>query len=460
MVTIEKLTNLLSEAIGPERVTDKDFDLITYSRDLSPARPKMPSHVVMPETREDIRAILAIANEQDVPVYIRGGGTSHWDAYLAQEPGIMMDMGRMNKILEINDRDLAVTVQPNCTWGKLDQALRKRGLTYLCSEAGGPAMTIGGSVMKAGGGPHSTAKFGFHGNQDVLTLEMVLPNGDVVETGSAAWPSAGKFERQCLGPDLAGMFIGAEGILGVCTELTLRIRPATDYIERILVVMKTLDDVVEFGHFVNRYVGDEYLQGIYLWVDPDSPDAFVLMMDLFGYEKEIIEYRKERILAKISELGGEIGDPAPANDYFDRILTGFTDLFTEGVWHFFGAGTLRIDDIQFVYRIWREELLEKRDYKKAGFGGQILPRRWLAFMVTNYKEPEDWKELVEMADEIDAKVLSGPVVPYGIGGRDGLRRFVAERDTGYYRLLKTLKKTLDPKNVLQRGIFIPEEELR
>ncbi|MFW9963585.1 MAG: hypothetical protein ACFFCX_08480, partial [Candidatus Sifarchaeia archaeon] len=106
------------------------------------------------------------------------------------------------------------------------------------------------------------------------------------------------------------------------------------------------------------------------------------------------------------------------------------------------------------------ELIQKRGYTKAGFGGQILPRDWLAFMVTNYREPDEWKELVKLADEIDEITLSGPVVPYGIGGRDGLRRFVAERDTGYYRLLKTLKKTLDPKNILQRGIFIPEEELR
>ena len=112
-------------------------------------------------------------------------------------------------------------------------------------------MTIGGSVMKAGAGPHGTAKFGFHGNQDIVTLEMVLPNGDIIQTGSAAWPSAGKFERQCLGPDLAGMFIGAEGTLGICTELTIRIRPATDIQERLLAMMPSLDSVIEFGHFIN-----------------------------------------------------------------------------------------------------------------------------------------------------------------------------------------------------------------
>jgi hypothetical protein len=155
-----------------------------------------------------------------------------------------------------------------------------------------------------------------------------------------------------------------------------------------------------------------------------------------------------------------VGDRAPADDYYDRILTGLTDLFKTGVWHFFGSGSLRIDDIKYLYKIWKEEVIEKRGYTKAGFGGQVLPRRWLAFMVTNYREPEEWQELVQMCDEIDEIVLSGPVVPYGIGGRDGLRRFVAERDTGYYRLLKTLKRTLDPKNILQRGIFIPEEELR
>jgi FAD/FMN-containing dehydrogenase len=460
MVDGTKITRLLSEVVGPERITDRDFDLIPYSRDLSPAKQKLPTHVVLPERKEEIQAILKIANEQNVPIYVRGGGTSHWDAYLAQEPGIMLDMGRMNKIVEINERDLVVTVQPSCTWAKLDKELRKHGLTYLCSEAGGPAMTVGGSIMKAGSGPHSTAKFGFHGNQDVVTLEMVLPNGDIIQTGSAAWPSAGKFERQCLGPDLAGMFIGAEGILGICTELSVRIRPASDIKERMLASMPSIDSVIEFGHFINRHVGDEYLQGIYLWVDPTAPDSFTLMMDIFGYETEIVEYRKKMITKKVKELGGTFGDPAPANDYFDRILTGLTDLFVTGVWHFFGAGTLRIDDIKFMYNIWKTEVIEKRGYRKAGFGGQVLPRRWLAFMVTNYREPEEWDELVKMAHEIDEMILAGPVIPYGIGGRDGLRNVVASHDTGYYRLLKMLKRTLDPKNILQRDIFIPKEELQ
>jgi FAD/FMN-containing dehydrogenase len=81
-------------------------------------------------------------------------------------------------------------------------------------------------------------------------------------------------------------------------------------------------------------------------------------------------------------------------------------------------------------------------------------------MVLNYKEPNETEAIRKMCEDIDELVLKGPVVPYGIGGRDGLRKHVAARDTGYYRLLKTLKKTLDPKNILQRGIFIPEEELR
>jgi FAD/FMN-containing dehydrogenase len=459
MVSNKELTRLLSDATSSDRVTDKPFDLISYSRDLSPAKPKIPTHIVMPETKEEIQAILRIANENDTPVYVRGGGGSHWDAYLPQQPGILLDMGLMNQIIEIEERDLTVSVQPNCTWAKLDAELRKHGLTYLCSEAGGPAMTVGGSVMKAGGGPHGTAKFNFHGPQDVISLQMILPNGDVVETGSAAWPTAGKFKRQCVGPDLAGLFIGAEGMLGICTELTLRIRPVSDFKERIFATFPSLEDVIELGHFVNRHVGDEYLQGFYLWVEPTNPDLFIVMLDIFGYEENIINHRKTRLVQKINELGGEIGDPAPAHDYFDRILTGLTDIFAAGVWHFFGSGSLRIDDITFLYRIWREELIEKRGYTKAGFGGQVLPRDWLAFMVTNYTEPEEWDEIIQIADEINELTLNGPVVPYGIGGRDGLRPFLAKRDTGYYRLLKTLKRILDPKNILQRGIFIPEEEL-
>ena len=81
-------------------------------------------------------------------------------------------------------------------------------------------------------------------------------------------------------------------------------------------------------------------------------------------------------------------------------------------------------------------------------------------MVTNYNEPDEWDELIKMANDINKICHDGPLVPYGIGGRDGLRPYFASHDTGYFRLLKTLKKTLDPKNILQRGIFIPEEELK
>ncbi len=460
MFDVNKLTKLLSEAIGSDRVTDRDFDLIAYSRDLSPAKPKLATHVVMPESREEIQEILEIANQNDVPVYIRGGGGSHWDAFLPQEPGILLDMAYMNKVLAVEERDLTVTVQPNCTWAKMDDELRKKGLTYLCSEAGGPAMTVGGSVMKAGGGPYSTAKFGFHGDQDVVTLEMVLANGDVVQTGSAAWPSAGKFKRQCIGPDLAGLFIGAEGAFGICTELTLRVRPVTDFKERIFATMDSLGDVIELGHFMNRHVGDEYLQGFYLFVDPSNPEVFMLMLDVFGYEKEIIDHRTKRLKMEIKKLGGVIGDPAPADATYDGILTGLSDVFTTGVWHFFGSGTLRIDDIEFLYRVWRDEVLEKRGYTRAAFGGQILPRHWLAFMITNYKEPDEWDETMKLSDEINELVLNGPVVPYGIGGRHGLRSFLAARDTGYYRMLKEIKKTVDPNNILQRGILFPKEDLQ
>ncbi len=459
IVLSERIEQVLVEIVGADRVTSKDFDLIPYSRDLSPAKQKFPRFVVMPTNKEEIQEILKAANQHEFPVYVRGGGTSHWDAYLCQEPGVLLDLSLMNKIIEINKRDLTATVQPNCTWSKLDRELQKHGLTYLCSEAGGPAMTIGGSVMKAGGGPHSTAKFGLHGNQDIITLEIVLPNGDIVETGSAAWPSAGKFKRQCLGPDLAGLFIGSEGILGVCTELTLRIRPVSSKKIRMVAIVDSLDKVIEFGHFINRHVGDEYLQGSYFWVDPTAPDVFILMMDLFGYEDEILEFRKKRIIEKISELGGKLEDPTPANDYYDRVLTGLTDIFATGVWHFFGSGSLRIDDIPFLYKVWLEEIIEKRGMKTVGLGGQILPRDWLAFMVTNYQEPSEWEQIIEIADEINEIVLNGPVVPYGIGGRDGLRNIVAKHNTGYYCLLKSIKKMLDPKNILQRGIFIPEEDL-
>lgn len=223
MNNIDKIYEELIKIVGPNRVSGEEFELYAYSRDLSLAKPKLPSFVVRPEKNEEIVEIVKLANEQKIPIYIRGYGCSHWAAWLPLHGGILLDMTNMDKIISIDEENMVAVVESGCTWFKLMEELRKRKLTYLSSEMGGPAMTVGGSIIKCGGGPYGTCKFGFHGQFDILGLEVVLPTGEVVKTGSWAMSNIHPFRREGLGPDVTGLLIGSEGMLGIATKIALRI---------------------------------------------------------------------------------------------------------------------------------------------------------------------------------------------------------------------------------------------
>ena len=251
----------LSAIVGPSNVTDLDFDLFSYSRDLSPARARTASVVVRPKSTDEVSAITRLANGNHVPVYVRGGGTSHWAAWLPVKGGILLDMSAMEDVLEIDSDNLTATVQSGCTWYKLDMELKKKGLTYLSSEMGGPAMTIGGSIVKAGGGAYGTTKFGLHGQCDVLGVEFVLPTGEIVRTGSGAYAKVSSFRRYGIGPDLTGLLIGSEGTLGTVTEVTLQVRPIPEAEDYLSFIFHDWNDVMEVGDAITRPFGDELAYG-------------------------------------------------------------------------------------------------------------------------------------------------------------------------------------------------------
>ncbi|MHA2149125.1 MAG: FAD-binding oxidoreductase, partial [Candidatus Thorarchaeota archaeon] len=146
------LYKTLVNIVGPENASDRDFELEAYTRDLSSAPEKRASFVVRPSTTEQVASILKIANRYKVPVYIRGGGTSHWGEWLPLQGGILMDMSGLNQIIEIDERNLTATVQGGCTWFKLRGELQKRSLSCEPREMGGRAITIGASITKIGSG--------------------------------------------------------------------------------------------------------------------------------------------------------------------------------------------------------------------------------------------------------------------------------------------------------------------
>ena len=214
----------IENVIGSDYITDKDFMKAAYSRNVDPAFPdRWADIIVRPETTEEVSGIVKIANKYKIPIVPRGGGADLVGGSVS-EGGILLDLTRMNKIIEINEKDYYIVVECGITWGELDSKLAEKGLTTgFLGPGSGFSATVGGGLSNSTAGFGST-KYGLV--PDIcLGVEVVLPNpeGTILRTGSAANKYAKPFCRYGVAPDFTGLFMGDVGTMGIKTKAFLRI---------------------------------------------------------------------------------------------------------------------------------------------------------------------------------------------------------------------------------------------
>jgi glycolate oxidase len=220
------------EAIGADKVLSSPVDLIAYSFD-GTFEQHLPDVVVLPETNEEVSAVVRIASQHDVPVVPRGMSSGLAGGSIPVRGGIVLSLTRMNRILEIDEENMTATVQAGVVTANLQAEVEKLGLFYPPDPASVKQSTIGGNVACNAGGPRCL-KYGVTGNY-VLGLTVVLADGRVVQTG-------GKAIKYVTGFNMNQFFVGSEGALGVITEVILRLICKPPYARTALVHFPTLAD--------------------------------------------------------------------------------------------------------------------------------------------------------------------------------------------------------------------------
>jgi glycolate oxidase len=175
-----------------------------------------PEVVVFARSIDDVRQLLRFANENKIPVTARGAGYGYVGSCVPVRRGIALSLARMNRVKEINFADAVAIVEPGVITAELKRAARSEKLFYPPDPASLEHCTIGGNVATNAGGPRCL-KYGVTRNY-VIGLEVVLANGDVLHTG-------GRVHKNKTGFDLIGLFVGSEGMLGIVTEITLKLLP-------------------------------------------------------------------------------------------------------------------------------------------------------------------------------------------------------------------------------------------
>src|SRR5580765_4440383 len=291
-------------AIVPgEGVIDSAAEMIPYESDGLMAYRQPPMVVVLPDTTEQVSKVLKYCHEQGIKVVPRGSGTSLSGGALPLADGVLLGLGKFKRIREIDFDNRAVVAEPGVTNLAVTQAVEHAGFYYAPDPSSQIACTIGGNVAENSGGVHCL-KYGMTTN-NLLGCELVLMTGEIVRIGGKHLDAGGY--------DLLGVITGSEGLLGVVTEITVRILKKPEYARAVLVGFCSSEDA---GECVSKIIGAGIIPGGMEMMDKPAIHAVeqfvhagypleveaLLIVELDGPQAEV-----DHLLARVEAIARECG---------------------------------------------------------------------------------------------------------------------------------------------------------
>lgn len=471
MVAIEKMSELkedLIRIVGSENVSDDDFEIVCYSRTAEcPSTSMEPIIVVKPRTVKNVSEIVRYANRRRIPVTPVGGKSNVVDAW--PRGTIALDMTFLNKLIEIDDTSMTVSAQAGMTWGNLYYELAKTVWTVGFKPHSWKTATLGGSIALCANQING-ARYGLIGDQ-VVALQVVLPSGDVVRTGTGANPAAKKFQRYCYGADLTGLFIGSNGIFGIITEATFKIYPTPEAYSYYGYEYETVEKAAETMYCLQKSgipVESMYLlcgkEGLKRMTPPIHAEAIIFPLVLAGTNDEVEFYGK-----KLREICSKNGTPIKGLDLSKDRLSLFleeaskhrdgeyTPMFTDFCSN---IPTLQVPKFaRAVMELLKDFEVEKYSIKvDPVFGGHACNYADLTFSAVVTFDYRDLKsvakarELTERYFELGMKM---GLAPHYLGGTR--QNAIVSKLGSTYELLRTIKRALDPNNIMVPGMLVTSD---
>jgi glycolate oxidase len=279
----------LADIVGQDRVSNSPEDLYLYSRDSGAQPPGRADFVVLPKTAEEIQKIVLVANEQNLPLTPLGGGLSLSALVVPQQGGIVLDMKRMDQILEVDEINRYAVIEAGVSQGKMREYLKKHHPRYQHSTPEAPpTATIAGNALIQGHG-HISPRYGI--NSDMISgLEVVLPSGEIARIGSCSLN--GKWFTKGPLPDLAGLFVGWYGTTGIVTKMGIKIFPKPAYRE---VLAFQTDDIDAIPQVISEVMYLDMVEDFFLITQehPDWMNHIFFVLIVSGHFQEEIELKKK-----------------------------------------------------------------------------------------------------------------------------------------------------------------------
>ncbi|AXI49251.1 2-hydroxy-acid oxidase (plasmid) [Sulfitobacter sp. SK012] len=447
--TVDALRALLGD-----RLSTGSSILEMHGRDEAYTAPALPDAVAFPETTQEVSDIVKICAKSGCPVIPFGVGTSLEGHIIPIHGGISIDTSRMNNILEVHEQDLNAVVQPGVTRTQLNEELRATGLMFTVDP--GADATMGGMAATRASGTNSV-RYGTM-RENVLALEVVLPDGQIIKTGSQARKSAS-------GYDLTHLIIGSEGTLGIITKLTVRlfgqpetILSATCAFETIGGAVDAVILAIQSGIPLARVelLDDVQMKGMNIHnLDMNLPEKPHLFLEFHGSEAGAAE--QVGMFRDISdEFGGS--DFQWATKAEDR-----NKLWKARHEAYYAAKALRPGSDGFVTDccVPISKLAEciartKKEIEKSGLIAPILGHvgdgNFHLVILIESGNVAELKAAETLAEAVNllALELGGTVTgEHGVGV--GKKKYMKSEHGAAYSLMSTIKRAIDPQNIMNPG---------
>ena len=477
----------LKEAIGENKVKDEDIVLVSYASDASPVPGRKPAYVVLPESKEDVIATLKLANKYNIPVSVMAGGVSMAGYNLPSEGGIVMDMHRIDKIIEINTDSGYAVVEPGCSFDKFTAALKEKGFRALIPTSPGSSSAMGNAL-----GRPSNSLCNRHLDA-IVDLEVVLPDGTEFCTGSSHFPNAGSSLRYGPFADLAGLYTCGYGTMGIITRAALRIYPINEANRVNITAFDTFADAVDF---IKDIIDNNIPEHCIIWnwqlyqtfaVDTSKPGAVIpeilkgdplkppegvpyciVTSFLSGYEEMMVA--SERVISKVAKkYHGKMLNNKEIQALIPIPMAGWTELY--GRYHqieptFFGLGKYMVwimfaepKDVKEMEKYAVKELAKLNIAPVCYYSQPFDFGRSIFFRIFAFPDPLD-KELIGKVGAKFNEMFTTAMERYGaIPMRHRAYMPCIDRTGGFQDVLTRIKKALDPNNILNRDVgLFPEDE--
>ena len=425
-----------------------------HGRDESSFEVPPPAAVVFAESTADVADAVRLASEHHVPVIPFGVGSSLEGHLLAVQGGISIDVGRMNKVLSINAEDLTVTVQAGVTRKQLNEEVKSTGLFFPIDP--GADATIGGmSATRASG--TNAVRYGTM-RENVLGLEVVTASGEVIRTGTRA-------KKSSAGYDLTRLMVGSEGTLGVITEVTVRLYPLPEAISAAIcsfpsieAAVRSVIQTIQLGVPIARVqlIDHNTVRMVNAHSKLNLREEPMLLMEFHGSPAGVKE-QAETVQEIATEFGGNAFEWAVTPEERTRLWTARHNAYFAAIQSKPGCRAISTDTCVPISRLADCLLDSVKEADESGLPyflvGHVGDGNFHFGYLIDPNSPEEraTAERLNVALVSRALSLEGTCTGEHGVGLHKMDFLVTEAGAGAVDMMRTIKRALDPKNIMNPG---------